>query len=1209
MQKISMLLFLMGLSSADGGTSVEVDERTRITIWGYCECRWKRFLLRLASFLTLGFFRLLLHWKPSLYVKAALTRCSLKRADVSFQWSRRPVRVISRPENFCLLRQGGTLREHCTLRYFTYRKLKFVWFAELGSFHRLQSFDGSVDCDTLHTWRGWTDKQASKLIAAYGANEIAIRLKSVLELVFTEVLNPFYVFQLFSVTIWFSDTYYYYASIVLLMSACSVALDVYQIKKNQTALQRTVHKADVINVLRDQQLQSISTMQLVPGDVILIPAEGCVMMCDAVLIFGNCIVNESSLTGESVPVMKTAIPAGNVTQVNYDHNIHAKHTLYCGTHVLQTRYYSGHEVKAVVTRTGFSTQKGQLVRSIMYPKPVDFEFTKDLLRFVGVLALIASVGIIYTIVLMTIRGANIGKIFVRALDLITICVPPALPAAMTMGVIAAESRLKKKHIYCISPNTVNTCGGINVVCFDKTGTLTEDGLDFLGILPTAQQGYVEQQQARLTTEQRINNQLLHVRGICKVELKQARDFDADHSVVRAMACCHSLTQMGQQLAGDPLDVVMFNETGWRFEESQAVSENERFDILPPTLVRHPNSTNVEIAVLKQYPFSSDLQRMSVLTRELLSNDVILYCKGAPETVVSLCRSSSIPENFDSVLGYYTQRGFRVLALAMRLMDTSLLKTMKMSRDAVEADLTLLALLIFENRLKPQTTPVIGQLRKAGIRTVMITGDNILTATCVARECSIVDESLPLYFVECNECTDNSGFQLHPDETTLLMQSTQQQQQREEDEHREFRLHINTSPRYQLAVSGKTFDVFCKRFPHLLPKLICVCNVFARMSPEQKTQLVNILQQLDYVVAMCGDGANDCGALKAAHAGISLSGGEASIASPFTYKLANIDCVVSVIREGRAALTTSFGVFKYMASYSLTQFLSVSLVYWLGSNLADFQFLFIDLVLITLFTVSFGRTPAADGLHPRAPNVCIMSSNSVSSLVLQLVTVIFYQVFSFVYVSKQAWFVPHYFSPKAEVHPSYQGTAVFLTSTFQYITLVVVYSKSFPYRKSMFRNRLFLFSVLFAIGVSTMLTLNPPAWIVDLLELKMPPDMRFRTLLLLLAVINFLHCLLIEECFVDRLLPRLRNRLCNKKHLTTANSSNNKHTEFQSILEEIGTTPTWIVGESNNSNNNNNNNNKHRRFSKLSSFYNNTSLKVDDQLNLYLCEESNYNSKL
>ncbi|XP_003378651.1 e1-E2 ATPase family protein [Trichinella spiralis] len=1105
----------MGLSSADGGTSVEVDERTRITIWGYCECRWKRFLLRLASFLTLGFFRLLLHWKPSLYVKAALTRCSLKRADVV---------LIS-------------------LRYFTYRKLKFVWFAELGSFHRLQSFDGNIDCESLHAWRGWTDEQASKLMAVYGTNEIAIRLKSVLELVFTE-------------------RHHLVLGYVLLLCVDSVA---YVGMFGSSGCLSDQEEPDRVaedgpQGRRDQRTARSTT----PMRLDHATAEGCIMMCDAVLIFGNCIVNESSLTGESVPVMKTAIPAGGATQVNYDHKIHAKHTLYCGTHVLQTRYYSGHEVKAVVTRTGFSTQKGQLVRSIMYPKPVDFEFTKDLLRFVGVLALIASVGIIYTIVLMTIRGSNIGKIFVRALDLITICVPPALPAAMTMGVIAAESRLKKRHIYCISPNTVNTCGGINVVCFDKTGTLTEDGLDFLGILPTPQQG---------------------------VELKQARDFDAGHGIVRAMACCHSLTQMGQQLAGDPLDLVMFNETGWQFEESQAVNESERFDILPPTLVRQPNPNGVEIAVLKQFPFSSDLQRMSVLTRELLSNEVILYCKGAPETVISLCRSSSIPENFDSVLGYYTKRGFRVLALAMRLMDTSLLKAMKMSRDAIEHDLTLLALLIFENRLKPQTTPVIGQLRKAGIRTVMVTGDNILTATCVARECSIVDNSLPLYFVESVE-SDTLTFQLHPDEITL---SAEEETRRPDADQFSVQIH-QIKPSYQLAVSGKTFDIFCKRFPHLLPKLICVCNVFARMSPEQKTQLVNILQQLDYIVAMCGDGANDCGALKAAHAGISLSGGEASIASPFTYKLANIDCVVSVIREGRAALTTSFGIFKFMASYSLTQFLSVSLVYWLGSNLADFQFLFIDLVLITLFTVSFGRTPAADGLHPKAPNVCIMSSNSISSLLLQLVTVIFYQVFSFVYVAKQAWFVPHYFSPKAEVHPSYQATGVFLISTFQYITLVVVYSKSFPYRKSMFSNRLFLFSVLFAVGISTMLTLNPPAWIVDLLELKMPPDMRFRTLLLLLALINFLHCLLIEECIVDRLLPCLLKRLSKKRRLTTGNS---KRTEFEAILEEIGATPAWIVGE---------NVGHRRRFTKLGGFYNNANLKVDDQLNMYLCEQSNY-SKL
>lgn len=85
----------------------------------------------------------------------------------------------------------------------------------------------------------------------------------------------------------------------------------------------------------------------------------------------------------------------------------------------------------------------------------------------------------------------------------------------------------------------------------------------------------------------------------------------------------------------------------------------------------------------------------------------------------------------------------------------------------------------------------------------------------------------------------------------------------------------------------------------------------------------------YCVGMCGDGANDCGALKTAHAGISLSEAEASVASPFTSKIPDISCVPIVIKEGRAALVTSFGVFKFMALYSVIQFVSVVILYWVS----------------------------------------------------------------------------------------------------------------------------------------------------------------------------------------------------------------------------------------------------------------------------------------
>ena len=120
--------------------------------------------------------------------------------------------------------------------------------------------------------------------------------------------------------------------------------------------------------------------------------------------------------------------------------------------------------------------------------------------------------------------------------------------------------------------------------------------------------------------------------------------------------------------------------------------------------------------------------------------------------------------------------------------------------------------------------------------------------------------------------------------------------------------------------------------------------------------------------MCGDGANDCGALKAAHAGISLSDAEASVASPFTSKQPNIACVPELIREGRAALITSFGIFKYMAAYSLTQYVSVIILYEYNSNLTDLQYLYIDLFLITIFAFFFGLTKAYEGeLAKRPPN--------------------------------------------------------------------------------------------------------------------------------------------------------------------------------------------------------------------------------------------------
>ncbi|CAG2057571.1 unnamed protein product, partial [Timema podura] len=519
---------------------------------------------------------------------------------------------------------NGIFKECEFVRLFLCKKLCYIWDEDKCEFFKLAGLDEAVSTACLHQQQGLTLEGQKLRRVVYGDNEIVVPVKGIITLLFLEVLNPFYVFQLFSFCLWFADDYIYYAMAILAMSAFGIIMAIIQTRKNQFNLRSTVHSSDVAMVLRKSldKPESIPTEHLVPGDILMIPRHGCVMHCDAVLLTGNCIVNESMLTGESVPVTKTPLP--NSPDILYDSKEHARHTLFCGTQVLQTRYFGNEWVLAIVIRTGFSTAKGSLVRSIMYPPPVDFKFEHDSYRFVELLAAIASIGFCYTVITKFMRGISLSTIALEALDLITIVVPPALPAAMTVGRFYAQSRLETKGIYCISPRTINVSGSIDCVCFDKTGTLTEDGLDMWGVVPV--------------TDRKFQ---VPVKFIDKMKYDE---------ITFGMVTCHSLTIIDDKLSGDPLDLKMFQSTGWLLEEPE-VNDNSKFEMIFPTIVRPPKTNErsshskeeeyfsdtppLEIGIVRQFPFSSSLQRMSVISRRLGAAHFHVYCKGSPETILSL----------------------------------------------------------------------------------------------------------------------------------------------------------------------------------------------------------------------------------------------------------------------------------------------------------------------------------------------------------------------------------------------------------------------------------------------------------------------------------------------------------------------------------------------------------------------------------------------
>jgi cation-transporting ATPase 13A3/4/5 len=161
----------------------------------------------------------------------------------------------------------------------------------------------------------------------------------------------------------------------------------------------------------------------------------------------------------------------------------------------------------------------------------------------------------------------------------------------------------------------------------------------------------------------------------------------------------------------------------------------------------------------------------------------------------------------------------------------------------------------------------------------------------------------------------------------------------------------TGKAFKLIEAAKDHD------PYIFKSVLAKAQVFARMSPEDKALLVSSLQRsyLNQNIGMCGDGANDCGALKTADVGISLSEAEASIAAPFTSKVQNISCVVELLKEGKASLTTSFQAFKFIELYSLIQFFTSILCYTKGAAITDGQFLYIDLVALVPLSIFQART--------------------------------------------------------------------------------------------------------------------------------------------------------------------------------------------------------------------------------------------------------------
>lgn len=931
--------------------------------------------------------------------------------------------------------------------------------------------------------------------ALFGDNQVTVKGKSVVDLLIQEVLHPFYIFQIYSIVLWCNDEYVPYAIVIAVVSVIGIVATtvttkaaIEKLKKMSrfscdlsvlrptlaTTTDRLDEKSAVMDAAYLEKKQSdiasnsitsastytiLNSEALVPGDIVDLGAIYTshkdasnyghrlieTLPCDLVLLEGDCIVNESMMTGESVPVVKAPISKadlGGVLAAGKDVSCLDKHILYSGTKLVRVRPGSSaaYTTRALVIRTGFSTAKGSLVRQMLFPRPINHKFYRDAFLFIGNLFVIAIIGMIATIIYFKIIGVSSQEIALRSLDVLTIAVPPALPATLSICITFSIARLKRRQIFCLSPQRINVAGMVNMFVFDKTGTLTEEGLDVMGVRMVKHGKFTEliQQQACAEMED-----------------------PAEIGLVEAMATAHDLNLLDGQPIGEPLEVKMLEWTGRTLQDEASLApvyltkeaalgaahgaaldvDSRRPLTNDGTLARVPvilaNPRCPSVAVIRTFEFSASLRRMSVVVKRHNSLSAQIYCKGAPESICCLCEPASLPSDYNYVLDRCTRAGFRVLAVAAKSIDAlGWAGAQRLTRSETESSLEFLGLIIFENKLKAATTASIATIRDdARLPIKMCTGDSVLTAISVARECGILATNSEVF---TPRLSGKGGKQI---EWISV-----------EDKTRTLDAYTLDAPdaklkQIDLAVSGELLRALLEACSaETMARVLVHCKVFGRFSPEQKQELVERLQTLGYVVAMTGDGANDCGALKSADVGLSLSEAEASVAAPFTSKIKDISAITHLMREGRSTLTVSFAMFLFMSVYSLSEYFTVLLLYGKATSLDNAEYLFIDVFCILPVAVGLANSRPAKKLFRIAPEMRLSSAKPIVSMLAQVILGYIAQTVVYVVLHSKTWYEAPEFDPEDLTLNDMDNTALFRTSIFTYIIAGFAFSIGPPHRQ-------------------------------------------------------------------------------------------------------------------------------------------------------------------
>ena len=613
-----------------------------------------------------------------------------------------------------------------------------------------------------------------------------------------------------------------------------------------------------IKVRRDKTITEVDASELVPGDIIILE-EGDKIAADGVLFEANELyINTSSLDGESKPSKRDTNPS------TAKRSIDAKNMVYAGTSVVNG---SG---EAIVVATAMATEFGKIATLTSNIQkgltPLEKEII-NMTKILTILALLAGV-VFFALGYFSGKGVLIAAIF--ALSLIVANVPEGLLPTITLSLSLASQRMAKRNALIKNLASVQTLGSVTTICTDKTGTLTKNEMTLKEIYLTSGE-YIEVSGAGYDTngEFSIQNENETTHKNLKLLLESAL-FNSRATIDNS------------EVVGDPTELALV-----ACAKKYGVEDNFK--------------------KIKEYPFSSDRKMMSTFGK-LYDNHTLLV-KGAPEVIFEKSThyqdtdgvkifDISAKENISKKLLEFQNNAYRVLAIAT-------------SSEEKEEKLTLLGLVAIMDIPRVEVKEALSKCYSAGIRTIMITGDNAITAAAIGRDIGL---------------------------------------------------------KYDDVLTGD--DVSKLSDEELRDKLENKTYIFARMASNQKLKIADALQKNGEVVAMTGDGVNDAPSLKKADIGISMGSGTdvAKESSDMVLLDDNFNSIVSAIEEGRTVYFNIKKFVTYILSSNVPEIVPYILSFFLKipNPLSVIQILSIDLGSDMLPGLGIGSEKPEKNIMKRKP---------------------------------------------------------------------------------------------------------------------------------------------------------------------------------------------------------------------------------------------------